>query len=175
MARNRLSGFFLAGGFLLLILSFGWQIRQRAIETSRTEPVVSESVFGLPTGIKIPSINLAAPIEVGGLEKGRWLLSEEAALFLPTSGRPGEGFNTVLYAHKRPHLFGGLGYLGVGSEIEVETADGQTFHYKVIEVKTVKAGAVEEIKSGEPDTLTLFTCDGVLDTERLVVRAVWSR
>lgn len=124
-----------------------------------------------PQRVAIPTLGINIPISEGGVVNGEWILSETTVLFLPTSGSLGEGYNTILYAHKRSGLFLNLKNIKRGAEIFIQDTNGQNFTYRVYFIERVKASEVSKLKSGIKDTLTLFTCDGLFDELRLIVKA----
>ena len=127
--------------------------------------------YSTPKKISIPSLKIDAVVTEGGIVDGNWILTDESALFLPTSGRLGEGFNTIIYAHKREGLFLNLVNILAGDQIWLEDQTGKSFMYKVFWKEEINPTDVAKLKSDIPDSLTLFTCDGWFDEARLLVRA----
>lgn len=157
---------FLAGVFLLTFTSF-YQIK-KAIYTSRQTPQSA----GAPLSLTIPSLDLEnVDIVEGGFENGHWLLADDALLWLPTSGQLEEGFNTIVYGHKKPGLFVNLYKLELADEIILTSKSGQVFHYQVTDKIQVKPDNLEALESDAANSLTLFTCDGAFDQNRLVIKA----
>ncbi|KKQ67355.1 MAG: hypothetical protein US86_C0001G0282 [Candidatus Daviesbacteria bacterium GW2011_GWA2_38_24] len=127
--------------------------------------------YSLPQKIAIPKINLTVSITEGGIKDNGWILSKTEVMYVPTSGKLGEGFNTVLYAHKRKGLFLHLNKLQKWDRIVVYDSQNKEYNFEVFSKEVVKPIEVERIKTNEENTLTLFTCDGWLDKSRLVVKA----
>lgn len=134
-------------------------------------PTISVSRYYDPVKIHINNLNINLAVKRGGINGDRWLLDDYAALFLPTSGLPGEGFNTVIYGHNTARVFGGLPQTNINDKIILENTKGKQYEYEVFEKNTVKPKDLDKIQSDIADTLTLFTCDGLLDQSRLVVKA----
>ena len=128
-------------------------------------------IFQAPTQLKIPSRKLEIKVDQGGIIEGEWILSETDALYLPTSGKVGEGYNTIIYAHNTDNLFGRLKYMAYGDEVFVKDNEGREFVYRVYEKEEVSATNLKELYSTEKNIITLFTCDGWFDAKRFVVRA----
>lgn len=63
----------------------------------------------------------------------------------------------IISAHNYSSHFGKLNHLHVGDTVSFTDIDGNVFHYKVMEIYTLKPTAIEEMESGDWD-LTLFTC-----------------
>ncbi len=127
--------------------------------------------FQAPRQITIPTIDIKVAVTPGGIDQGNWILSEDKALFLPSSGLLGEGFNTIIYAHKREGLFVNLKKVTLGDKIWLEDQTGKSFIYKVYSVENIDPTNLEKLKSKTPNNLTLFTCDGWFDQSRLMVKA----
>ncbi|OGE25670.1 hypothetical protein A3C26_01760 [Candidatus Daviesbacteria bacterium RIFCSPHIGHO2_02_FULL_39_12] len=130
-----------------------------------------EQVASEPSHIRISKIGVDADIVRGGIINGEWILSDNEILYLPTSGELGEGFNTVLYGHKRPGLFADLINLTEGDLIEVSDNQDDKFTYEVYLKEEIEPRQTGKLISIQRDDLTMFTCDGVFDESRLLVRA----
>lgn len=128
-----------------------------------------------PGHISIPKIGVNIDIIPGGVAKGNWLLADDRVMYLPTSGRLGQGFNTILYAHKRKNLFENLKNISIGDLIVVEDKQGRKFSYRVYEKKDIKPEQAEELISDQSNNLTLFTCNGIFDQYRLLVKAKFEK
>jgi sortase (surface protein transpeptidase) len=59
----------------------------------------------------------------------------------------------------------------MGAIVKVITADGKEYFYKVYSKKTVKANDVSITLATPSEVLTLYTCDGLLDSTRFVLQA----
>lgn len=76
----------------------------------------------------------------------------------------------VVAAHNYRSHFGRLGELDIGAPVIFTDADGNTFHYQVVELEVLAPTAVTDILSDDYD-LTLFTCT-VGGQNRLAVRCI---
>ena len=121
-----------------------------------------------PSALSIPSLGLSLGIERAKIVNNTWTLYEDKVSWLETSFTPGKG-NVILYAHNRPNLFGGLEKLEVGDQIFL-THQGRQIVYTVAQKREVKPERIDAVLSDQ-DQLTLYTCDGVFDENRLVVIA----
>ncbi len=136
--------------------------------TEVEEPVMTT----VPTAITIPAVFVNnIPIVPGGIIGDEWLLFDDKAVYLQSSGLLGEGYNTVIYAHSRKGLFKNIKDLNIGDSIHITGDNGELYSYKVYEMETVNLKEVSKLKSTEPNIVTLFTCDGPLDQDRVIVRA----
>ncbi len=123
-----------------------------------------------PKHIIIPAIELSLPVVTSQLSYNTWEVSPIYASFGEFTALPGTAGNTVIFAHARPGLFQDLSKLKVGDVIQVFTAY-DWFTYQVEDTFTVSPEKVDVILSDEKYELTLFTCTGVGDISRYVVRA----
>jgi LPXTG-site transpeptidase (sortase) family protein len=171
--RNNLPYYVLIalGIFLFLFGTFTrTQIYSNFLFTAREQPKKEFSPEA-PVAISIPSVKINTEVVEGGIHNGNWVLSDSKALFLPTSGKVGEGYNTVIYAHNTEKLFGSLKKIKIGDVIILSNAGSRQFVYRVITHENVDPKDLKKLYSEEENVVTLFTCDGWFDSERLLVRA----
>jgi len=102
---------------------------------------------------------------------GYWELSENTASYGLGSGHPGEKSNTVIFAHAREGLFYNLKDVKTGDIVYVFTKD-KWFRYKVNKITAVYPNQIEVIKPSKNEVLTLYTCTGFYDEQRLIVQAI---
>lgn len=124
-----------------------------------------------PERIAIPDIGLDVQIKPAQVIDGYWEVFDNSASFGIGSLLPGQGGNSVVFAHRRQGLFLPLVNAKVGMDIQL-SSDNKNFDYKVAEVKEVKPDDLSVIQSSNTERLTLFTCSGPSDSTRLVVIAV---
>lgn len=158
-------------GILCLLLSLYLHTQMHTIDPKSLNNVFVSTTNNQPIQIKIPKLNIQDEIIPGGIKGQDWILSDSKIMYLPTSGLLGEGYNTVIYAHKRPGLFLDLNQLTLGDKIYLYNKIGRQFIYSVKSKQTVDPNNLSSLYSAIPNTLTLFTCDGFFDQHRLVVRA----
>ncbi|KKQ96680.1 MAG: hypothetical protein A3C27_03015 [Candidatus Levybacteria bacterium RIFCSPHIGHO2_02_FULL_39_36] len=163
----------IALGFLLFLLGTinHVQIFVNSVFLSYKEAPKKELSAEYPVSISIPSVKIKALVEQGGIVNREWILSDKKALYLPTSGRIGEGYNTIFYAHNRENLFGNLKKVKKDDLVLIKNQTGKDFTYKVYFVASIDPRDIKKLYSEEKDIITLFTCDGWFDQERLLVRA----
>ena len=153
------------GAFLLVrYQSLSLPLSKSSVVSATAEPL-------WPKWISITKSKITAQVTAGGYKEGKWILDDNFALYLPTSGKLGEGGNTILYAHTRERLFGSLKKTSVGDLIILGDANGKMYNYSVYSIEYIKPYQVEKIETNVRDTITLFTCDGWFDEKRLVVKA----
>ena len=78
--------------------------------------------------------------------------------------------NQIIFAHARPGLFQELPKIIVGNVIYILTDKGW-FKYRVLDKKEVVPSQLEVIAPTTDETLTLYTCSGLIDNKRFIVTA----
>ncbi len=139
-------------------------------ETPKTVSVL-RLTDSTPKEIIIEDIGINLPVSEGIIYQGVWEISTVGATHLDISTRPGEGGNIVIYGHNRKNIFGSLPKIKKDAVIRVITNDGTIFKYKVVNTMTVKPSAMEYVSPTSAEILTIYTCNGFLDTTRFIVQA----
>lgn len=111
-------------------------------------------------------------IDEGGIKDGVWQISYQNATHLGASANPGTSGNIVIYGHNKKAIFGNLPYLKVGEEVSLKTSDGKIHKYKVVEKLWVSPDRVDLVSPKESEELTIYTCWGIFDNQRVVVKAI---
>lgn len=176
--KSKFKTLFVVVGLLGVIsLTFGIYLKyQRSVLSfgqSPPETTTTQKRAALPLNITIEAANINLPIKESNIIDGVWEISETGASFLSTSARPSENGNIVIYGHNKKHLFGGLiGKNLVGSIVEIKLMNGDIYKYQITETKTVSPTDIEEVLPTETEVLTLYTCTGLLDSKRLIIKAL---
>jgi LPXTG-site transpeptidase (sortase) family protein len=130
-----------------------------------------DAVHPFPVSISVNKlINL--PVVEAGKVNGVWAISQSAANHVHGSAVPGEPGNIIIYGHNAGNIFGPLDKAKIGDQIVVRTGDAITHRYMVASVIWVTPGHTELLSPTTIETLTLYTCGGLLDSLRIVIRAV---
>ena len=138
------------------------------LSTYASEP----SSVPTPTHITIGNSISLPIVEAGRLPDGTWAVSNTNANHVRQSANPGERGNIIIYAHNTPNLFGPLDKVKIGDQITVRTTDGISHKYIVASVTWATPEHTELLLPTTIETLTIYTCAGLLDSLRDVVRAV---
>ena len=125
----------------------------------------------MPVQITIPSVGIDLPVETGEIKDGVWKISYSSATFLNSSARPGNSGNTVIYGHNKKAIFGNLPYLSLGQKIYVKTVDGKIYIYEAYWKDFVASDRVDLVEETYKEELTLYTCWGIFDQNRAVIKA----
>lgn len=129
------------------------------------------SIADAPAKITIPSIDIDLSIDQGQIKNGAWEISETNATFLTNSVSPKKKGNVVIYGHNKKAIFGNLPYLSIGQDVIIKTGDGSVFTYTVTEKYFVGPDRVDLVSQNGSSELTLYTCWGVFDNQRAVIKA----
>ncbi len=124
----------------------------------------------IPNHIIIPSIQIDLLVKEAQIRSGYWEVFPDTAGYGKGSGFPGEVGNQVIFAHARPGLFGDLPKITNGSFIYILT-ENVWYKYRVVGKKEVTPNQLEVITSTPDETLTLYTCSGLVDNKRFIVTA----
>lgn len=159
----------------LLLLSYGGlqYYRIRILSFTKTPAQAQTANRGeLPSKITIPSIGIDLPVDIGRIKDGVWQISYDHPTFLDTSARPGTGGNIVIYGHNKRAIFGNLPYLSIGQKIIIKTQDGKTHTYIATQKYFVGPDRVDLVSPENSEELTIYTCWGLFDGERAVIKAI---
>jgi LPXTG-site transpeptidase (sortase) family protein len=156
-----------------LMLASGWYVLYRkTILSFQVSPIVAaESHQETPVSITIENRAIDLPIIPATINDGIWPLDDHHALHLATSAYPGERGNIVMYGHNTMPVFGNLKRVAVGDSIKITTDTDVVHTYIVKEVLTVKPSDIEVVLPTDHEVLTVYTCIGWLDSQRLVLKA----
>lgn len=173
---NFWANFLLVLGLLALLL-FTYLIYQRYnpqklafnISEVRANSGVTSNLQ--PIGIKIDTIDLTLPITSSEIKNNKWEASTKSVNFLKTSAIPGEAGNAILYGHNWPNLLGNLSKTKVGDRITIIYSDNSTKDFEIEYMKKVSPSETSIMENSNDRRITLYTCTGFLDSERLVVVA----
>lgn len=125
----------------------------------------------LPVHIFIPW-NTDVDIEPLAFTNGQWKISDTKATYLLGSARPGEAGNIIIYGHNRKEIVGNIRALKGGEKVTIKTNDGAEHSYVVDQVFEVEPYDVSLLAPTTKEILTIYTCSGLLDSLRFIVRAV---
>lgn len=165
-------------GLLFLTLSLVHnvvRIRTLRLDTSTVQSYLSQPSIvqqnpNYPTHITIPwfiDVDITPQI----YQNGSWTISPTEASYLTASALPGESGNIIIYGHNKRSILGNLRALKRYEKITLTLSDGTT---KIYQVKSMQQVSPSQTKLLEPTTeevLTLYTCAGIMDSQRFVVRA----
>lgn len=128
-----------------------------------------EGIF--PVELSVPRLATKVAVVKAVVEKGKWPTSSKAVSYLMGSDYLNKEGNVVIYGHNRKNLFGFLKNLKIDDILEVKGSDGKIYSFKVAKSFVVKPDKIEVLNWEEGYNLTLYTCEGIFDRQRLVIKA----
>ncbi len=106
------------------------------------------------------------------LKYGTWPISEKYANFGIESGYLDNPYgNVIMFAHARKNLFKNLKDIDIDDKITIIGTDS-IYTYKVVKIEKILPNDVDKAKSAGDTNLSLFTCEGVYDQYRLLIKSV---
>jgi LPXTG-site transpeptidase (sortase) family protein len=157
------------------LLSFGgvnyYRVRILSFTKTPSQATQIGQNYKLPEEILIPSIGIDLSIETGAIEDGVWQISYNHPTFLNSSARPGSGGNIVIYGHNKKAIFGSIPYLSVGQKVYIKTTDDKVYIYEVYGKEFVSPDRVDLVSPTDHEELTIYTCWGLFDSQRVVIKA----
>lgn len=163
-------------GILLILVSSAHRVlRNRAL--SMDKQTVAELTQKLPTKTVPKPTHILIPwfldvdIEEEVFDGANWTVSENKASHLAQSANPGESGNIIIYGHNKREILGNIRALKGGEKVTIKTDDGKEHLYKVQSWYEVNPDNMKYLQPTEGETLTMYTCSGLLDSKRFVVRA----
>jgi LPXTG-site transpeptidase (sortase) family protein len=163
-------GKLILAGVILLLVSTGYQTLSLIPKNSPKATATEESAFQAKK-IIIPKAKINASITQGGFVDGQWILSDNSVLIVTQDEGQKGTFSAILYAHNRPELFANLKKVSLKDKIIIENEKNEQIVYEVYSKESVRAKEVDKIQSSDPNSLILFTCNGLFDQSRLLVKA----
>ncbi len=124
-----------------------------------------------PIGLRINSIDLALSITPAEIKNNNWQAFPNAISYLKTTVVPGAKGNSVLYGHNWPNLLGDLKKVKPGDNINIIYSDNSSKDFEIEFITKVLPSETSILKDSPDNRVTLYTCTGFLDSERLVVIA----
>lgn len=176
-SRQYLPAVLVIFGSVLLCISILHQVwRLRALlpnyqAVAQLEPVLTQRDLG-QRPVSITFNGRTVSIQPGTESASGWTLDRRSAFHVEQSAFPGERGNSIIYGHNTENIFGLLKQVKVGDIIKLNLLNNTTVDYQVFDVVTVSPTENSYLYPTGREQLTVYTCTGLLDKDRLIVRAV---
>ncbi len=172
-----LSKFFLLVGVLCIILALFllWQrnnpkrLMFASFFPSKVETLPAKK--SQPTRLIIRNSNTDLPIIPAKIKGQRWETTTQGVSWLTYSPIPGEKGNSILYGHNWSNILGNLTAVQVGQEIEIVSKDKAKKTFVIEKIAIVSPKNFSVLGQTDDVRITLYTCAGLFDENRLVVVA----
>lgn len=138
---------------------------------TKLPPEATRTVFSNPQRLIIPDLAVDLPIEPGDIIGETWSISPNTANHLQTSARPGGAGNIVIYGHDSRAVLGALKKARLGQDIVVHDATGTAHTYRIEKMSAVSPTDISLIQPTDKEILTVYTCTGLFNEQRLVIQA----
>ncbi len=141
-------------------------ISEKLLSTYKTQK--TETALPIHIGI---GTRISLPVVEAGRENGVWAVSRTSANHVKQSALPNEKGNIIIYGHNLNKIFGYLMDIKVWDVIRIRMTDGTLHKYKVEETHYVSPSDTALLAPTREEVLTVYTCAGIFDSLRFVVRA----
>lgn len=156
-----LFGFFLYQRFSYHSIAFATPPETTSVNTSSV----------LPSQIIIDTLSINLPIYPARINGTTWETTSNGVSYLLSSPVPGESGNSILYGHNWNSLLGGLHNIHKGDIIDIYFSDHTSKEFSVTNIQVVRTDNTTVLEQTTDKRITLYTCSGFLDLNRLVVTA----
>ncbi len=171
MFKKFLSALFFISGIFLISLGFVDLAKRQGIITPE-EVIPSPSLATEePLLIFLPKVGIKLPIYPTEIKDRKWPTTESGVSYIKDSGRLGVSGNLVMYGHNWKNLLGSLKNSKVGDTLDIFSNQNKNHSYVIKYVATVDAKDVSILADTSSERITLYTCTGLLDSQRFVVVA----
>ncbi len=159
-------------GLFLIFIFLGWRYHNLRILSFDTNEVAIQNVSTVkPTYIKAYPVGVDVAIKDSVIVNGVWQIHPNEASYLVSSDGIGGNSNIILYGHNKIDVLGPIRHIKIGAVIELTGSDGNVYKYEVVKTDTVKPDNLTYLQNTAKETLTIYTCTGIFDTERFIVVA----
>lgn len=162
-------------GALLIVIALGYRADRSFTDYLLTRNNIEHSCKenqAAPASLHIPDVDVSAQVEESLVAENFWEISKDNVSHLKSSSIPGQNGNIVVYGHNTKNNFNALHDLKKGQSIVLTLKNGSRYAYVVQKIAVVFPNQVEMIRPTNEEVLTLYTCTGIADTMRLMIRAV---
>lgn len=173
--KSMLSNIFLivaATSFLVLFFLLYQTYNPKRLEfNSKNIPtqIYSLNNQAYPGWIYIPEIKVSLPVLPAEKKGNNWPTTDKGISYLINSPIPGDQGNAILYGHNWESLLGNLKKVKEGDKIIINLFNGEKRTFIIDFIKEVNRNETYVLDSKSDKRITLFTCSGFFDQNRLVV------
>lgn len=136
---------------------------------------INTPIINPPVRVSIQNLNIDLTLFPATAKNGQWDTTTQGASYLISSALPGDKGNSVIYAHNWASLFGPLIYIKPGMNIEIVYKNKLTRTFVVKSTYIVSKDQTSVLQPTNDHRLTLYTCTGFLDSQRIVAIAILSK
>jgi len=159
-------------GFLLICFSLYWSYYEKTVlsfENYSNSEVNTGQIK--PQRLIIPSVSIDLEIKKASVSGNNWEINPKGASHLKFSAGPGQKGNMIIFGHNKSDLLGNVLNIKEGAEIEVIDTQTRNHKYKVFQTLVVDPSEIWVLEDKGEEMLTLYTCTGLFDSKRFVLKA----
>lgn len=126
-----------------------------------------------PDRLIIKSLNIDLPIIPAKIKDQKLETTTQGVSWLTASSIPGEKGNSILFGHNWSNLLGNLARAKPGQNIEIILKDKKIKSFIIDRIALVSPKDVSLLQPTDDVRITLYTCAGFFDQNRLVAVATF--
>lgn len=153
---------------------FLWQRYTPVTLAFNNLPLPADSVIttqSTPALLSIPDLGIHLPIIAATASENHWPVTSHGLIYLADTPVPGAPGNSIIYGHNWPNLLGPVKRAQIGQKILVTSSNNEVKEFIVEKISVVAPFQTQLLAPTDTPVLTLYTCTGFLDTQRLVLTA----
>jgi LPXTG-site transpeptidase (sortase) family protein len=159
-------------GIFFILVFLGWRYHNlRVLSFDTNEVNIEVKSLIKPVYIKAYPVGVDVSIKDAKIIDGIWQIHPNSVSYLVTSDGIGGKSNIILYGHNKIDVLGPIRHAKIDSLIELTGSDGNRYKYKVVKTEIVKPSNLSYLGNTEDETLTIYTCIGLFDSERFILVA----
>ncbi len=164
----------LAGVFVLSLpyLPMAFPVHPRAaVHIAESTDNNREHSQSYPIRIIIPSVELSVPLFAVPYTDERWAIPTGGAALVTNPQTLGATDKRIIYGHNWKSIFKSITKTKAGDILALEYPDGSKQLFSVVTTTETTPDNLSILSTGEPGTVHVYTCSGMLDSKRYVVSA----
>jgi LPXTG-site transpeptidase (sortase) family protein len=114
---------------------------------------------------------ISIPVEEAQTVNGSMEISPTAANHVFNSALPGEEGNIIILGNNLTSVFGLLAQARIGDLVTLRTGDGNLYTYIITQIRVEIPDQIGLLAPTSSEVLTLYTQTGLLNSQRLIVKA----
>lgn len=114
---------------------------------------------------------LDVAVSQGKIIDSKWEVLTDKATYLETSARPRSNGNIIIYGHNTREVLNNLRAIVPGQYVTLKLSGGSFRRYQVTHTIEVSPSDTSWLEPTDTEILTVYTCSGLLDSKRFILRA----
>lgn len=156
-----------------ILINLAFILNSTRVETQKPLPVVKKQEIvkqEIPKRIVVKSVNIDLPVIESPFKDGSWIADEHYASYAQgTPALNSSNGNTLIFAHARSKIFKPIIETKEGDIINIYSQT-KIYYYKIVDREIISPYNIEALKSHAKHIVTLLTCIGENDENRLMLQ-----